>query len=194
MNYPITEAIIEYFAKSEMNAREFRESICEILYRYTWQVNEVMLNLLDSHDTSRFLNKAKFNIEKLILAETFLFTFVGAPMVYYGTEIGMIGEDDPDCRRGMIWDEDKWNKDLFKKIKKLIQIRKDNIALRRGHIRFIEDKNLVMFERSYANENVLVIINNSNKSEKVKLDKKYMNSIELLTNKKVEEEIKAIRR
>ncbi len=189
MNYPITEVIIDYFAKKNMETKEFRESISEILYRYTWQVNEVMLNLLDSHDTSRFLNKADFDVNRLILAETFLFAFVGAPMLYYGTEIGMVGGDDPDCRRGMIWDEEKWNKELFKEIKKVIKIRNENISLRRGDIKFIEDKHLVVFERTFEEEKILVIINNTDKKHKINITREYENKIDLLSGEKVERKL-----
>ena len=35
------------------------------------------------------------------------------PMIYYGDEVGMEGKDDPDCRRGMIWDEAKQDKEIL---------------------------------------------------------------------------------
>ena len=30
---------------------------------------------------------------------------VGMPCTYYGTEIGMTGENDPDCRKAFDWEE-----------------------------------------------------------------------------------------
>ena len=164
MNYALTNASIKYFAKGEIDSKEFSETLAGILMRYSWQVNEVMLNLLDSHDTARFINKANFDIQKLKLAELFMFTFIGAPMLYYGTEIGMTGEDDPDCRKGMIWDENKWDKELLDFIKNLIKIRKENIALTRGNINFMEHENLLIFQREYKDKKTLVVINNTNKS------------------------------
>lgn len=164
MNYALTNASIKYFAKDEIDSKEFSETLAGILMRYSWQVNEVMLNLLDSHDTARFINKTNFDTQKLKLAELFMFTFIGAPMLYYGTEIGMTGEDDPDCRKGMIWDENKWDKELLDFIKNLIKIRKENIALTRGNINFIEHENLLIFQREYKDKKTLVVINNTNKS------------------------------
>ena len=32
-------------------------------------------------------------------------TYVGAPMIYYGDEVGMWGADDPSCRKPMLWDD-----------------------------------------------------------------------------------------
>lgn len=162
MNYALTNASIKYFAKDEIDSKEFSETLAGILMRYSWQVNEVMLNLLDSHDTARFINKTNFDTQKLKLAELFMFTFIGAPMLYYGTEIGMTGEDDPDCRKGMIWDESKWDKELLNFIKNLIKIRKENEALTRGNIKFIGHDNLLIFQREYNDKKVLVVINNTN--------------------------------
>ena len=91
-----------------------------------------------------------------------MFTFIGAPMLYYGTEIGMTGGDDPDCRKGMIWDENKWDKDLLNFIKQLIKIRKEHEALTKGNIKFIEHDTLLIFQREYNNKKVLIVINNRN--------------------------------
>ena len=57
MNYPVTRACLQYFAYEKMEAEGFRDLISNTLMRNTRQVNEVMLNLLDSHDTARFLTE-----------------------------------------------------------------------------------------------------------------------------------------
>ena len=35
----------------------------------------------------------------------FQMTYLGAPMIYYGDEVGMWGANDPDCRKPMLWDD-----------------------------------------------------------------------------------------
>jgi glycosidase len=98
------------------------------------------------------------------LAVTFQMTYVGMPEIYYGDEVGMVGETDPDCRRTMIWDEDQQNKEMFEWHQKLISIRKQHKALQTGAYRtVIKDPlaNLYGFVREDDSESILVLLNNS---------------------------------
>ena len=176
MNYPFTNICIKYFAQENIDEKRFREGINRIIMSNTQQVNEVMLNLLDSHDTFRFLTKSKGDVNKLKLASAFQLTYTGTPCIYYGTEIGMEGEDDPDCRRCMEWDKDKWNMDLLSHYKTLIYIRNKYTPLRRGSFKWIEiKKDIISFVREYKDEQVYVLINHNNNKKNIKLnlDKKY---------------------
>lgn len=189
MNYSLTFNMIRYFAKGEMNTREFREILVSILMRYSKQVNEVMLNLLDSHDTARFINKAGLDSRKLKIAELFMFTFIGAPMLYYGTEIGMTGEDDPDCRKGMIWDEKKWDKNLLNFIKTIISVRKENKVLSHGEVKFIENDQLLVFERYNEKEKLLVVLNNNEEDKIYEIPAEYQGKKDLLTGMNLEKKV-----
>ena len=62
-----------------------------------------MMNLLDCHDTERFISALKGNRTRLKAALALIYLFPGAPCVYYGTEILTEGGHDPDCRRCMDW-------------------------------------------------------------------------------------------
>ncbi|TDT71581.1 glycosidase [Hypnocyclicus thermotrophus] len=187
MNYGVTYLCTQYFAENRINSIEFLEGINSLLMKYQEQTNFSMLNLLDSHDTARFLNKCNFNEEKHLLALTFIMTYIGAPMIYYGTEIGMDGEHDPDCRKGMIWNKNKWNMKYYNYIKRLIRIRKENIELQEGEFIPHFNKKLLSFERIYKNNKILVIINNSKKEIRYKLENNYTQ--ELITNKIIKKEI-----
>ena len=104
MNYSFTKACIDYFATKTRDVQSFCDRLNELLMRNTDQVNEMMLNLLDSHDTERFLTLAGERKDALVLALAVLFFFPGMPCICYGTEIGMIGEYEPDSRRTFDWD------------------------------------------------------------------------------------------
>jgi len=171
MNYPVTYTCRKYFAEDVVNTSKFKEMINTSLMRNTWQVNEAMLNLLDSHDTPRFVNQCGLNFKKSLLGMGFLMTFVGAVSVYYGTEIGMTGEQDPDCRRGMEWNKENWNMDVLNRVKLLIAIRNDNIALRRGDFQWIDAKNdILAYKRVYKNEQILVFLNNSSETKQCNIE------------------------
>ena len=99
--------------------------------RYTDQANDCMLNLLDSHDTARFLNTCGGEAGRLKNAAVFQYTFVGMPCTYYGTEIGMTGGNDPDCRRTFDWEESHWNREMFEFYQKL-DVYKRQVRNRKG--------------------------------------------------------------
>jgi flagellar motor protein MotB len=134
-----------------------------------------MMNLIDSHDTYRFLESAKGDVSKLKLAAFFQMTWVGTPNIWYGDEIGMMGAKDPDCRRPFNWryTEDKKNVDLHDYYKKLISIRKKHPALRTGTITpLVTDGMVYGFLRNLDRENMVVILNNDAQdiSTDVKID------------------------
>ncbi len=120
-----------------------------------------MLNLLDSHDTPRFINTCGGNLGRLKNAAAFQYTYVGMPCTYYGTEIGMTGENDPDCRKTFDWNEENWDHELRAYYQKLIALRKTKKALQRGSVRFCSTENVFAMERVWENERLLVLINNT---------------------------------
>lgn len=132
-------------------------------------------------------------IDKLKLMLIFQMTYVGAPYVYYGDEVGMWGANDPCPRKPMLWedlvyenekvnpdqslkaveDENKINSDLFDFYKKLIKIRNDNKVLSTGNFRTLlvdDKKGIYGFAREKENKQVIVLLNKSNKPVNVKLN------------------------
>ena len=144
MNYSFTKACIDYFAKGIRSVQSFCDRLNELLMRNTDQVNEMMLNLLDSHDTERFLTLAKENTAALRCALAVLFFFPGMPCVCYGTEIGMIGEYEPDSRRTFDWNEALWDKSLQETVRTLALLRREKIG---GAIRLYTQGELLVMER-----------------------------------------------
>ena len=161
MNYSFTKACLDYFAYEKYSAQRFCERLSEILMRNTDQVNEMILNLLDSHDTERFLTNVGENADKLKCALAVLFFFVGMPCIYYGTEIGTAGGYDPDSRRTFDWDKTHWNMDIYNTVKDLIRLRKEQIG---GGIRIYAQNDLLVIERGTLS----LIVNNTDQSQKWK--------------------------
>lgn len=125
MNYAYTETIEDFFVKKKIDVSKMVAGLNEQLMLYRQQTNEVQFNMLDSHDTARLLTIC--GDDKELAKATLAFTFLqhGSPCIYYGTEIGMTGDNDPDCRKCMIWDQEKQDLTMFDFTKKLIALRKE---------------------------------------------------------------------
>jgi glycosidase len=126
------------------------------------------------------------------LMVTFQMTYLGAPMLYYGNEVGMTGANDPDCRKPMIWDDIVYedesvhphpgvtrprepnaaNAELLEHYRKLIRIRNEHVALRRGDFQTIlvdDARRLFGFARTHERERILVILNDGPVSQDLEL-------------------------
>ena len=158
-NYPLRDLIIGYCSTGFLDAEDFA-------YEITHQQQDLgeaafyMLNLLGSHDTPRILTLFKGEVNRLLVAITFLMTTVGIPLIYYGDEIGMTGETDPDCRRPMEWDESRWNRRIYEIYKILIGLRGSHNCLRRGNfMTLLTYNNVFAFKREYKGDQAIVILN-----------------------------------
>lgn len=165
MNYPFTNGALRFFAQNEVKASEFANIITNVLHSYPNNVNEVAFNLLGSHDTPRILTICNNDKDKVKLLFLFQLSFTGTPCIYYGDEIGMTGGADPGCRKCMIWEEEKQDRDLFNHVKKLISLRKTYRAFgNRGELKFVEandQTNHLIYTKTYENEMIIFVINNS---------------------------------
>ncbi|HSH77823.1 MAG TPA: glycoside hydrolase family 13 protein [Herpetosiphonaceae bacterium] len=188
MNYLFTKACASFFIRdfdygvvaalgphriTPTDARGFGEAINALVRLYHPDVTAVQLNLLDSHDTPRFLTLAKGDEAALRLATLFQMTYPGAPSIYYGDEIGFgmavpAGRrprydtaTDPDTRRAFPWDEHQWNGELLGFFKRCIALRKAHPALRRGAFIPLQAKgDLYVFGRRLGEETLVVALNN----------------------------------
>lgn len=151
----------------------------------------------------------KKEYDKLKLIAAFQMTWLGAPMIYYGDEAGMWGPDDPHDRKPMVWGDLEYenevidslsgfnkgfgsytvkaDRELIDYYKKLIQLRKANLSLKLGSVKFmnIDNRNVVAFEREYADisgrDKCFVFINIGEKEYTTNIASSGVK--ELLTNK-----------
>ena len=142
----------------------------------------------------------------LKLISIFQMTYIGAPMLFYGDEVGMWGATDPYCRKPMLWKEflyddeknpshinqnevysQKVDSDLFEWYKKLIRIRLENKTLIYGKFREVfadNERDVIAYERVIEDQSIIVVINNSfNSWENVEFETNYQDErfIDLVT-------------
>lgn len=183
MNYIFTGALKDFIAFEKINAREFGERMESIRGMYKLPAYNILWNLIGSHDTARFLTVSKEDVRKLKLAAFVQMTFAGIPMIYYGDEIGMTGENDPDCRKGMVWDETRQDCGLREYYKKLISLRKENKALTRGDFTTVlaeAETNIYGFRRSFSTECIEGYINNMDREQSIQV-KVSRNAVDLFS-------------
>ena len=134
MNYPFYLNLIDLLADEKINVSQFVQNLGYLKGRLNKKCYPLMWNLIDSHDTARFLHLCNDNKKKQHLAAAFQLLLPGMPMVYYGDEYAMPGANDPDCRRGMYWDEEYQDKEMYNWYKKLMQIRKTHACIVEGEL------------------------------------------------------------
>jgi len=123
MNYPLAEAIWS-FVSGKTDGAKLRHDISKCLVMYPRDRQKVIFNLLGTHDTSRIMTVCNNKVERVKQAFTLLMTMPGSPMVFYGDEIGLIGDGADEARQCMIWDENKSDLQAF--VKDLITLRAED--------------------------------------------------------------------
>ncbi len=168
-------------------AFHIREQISKVINSYPYyQFGSFATN----HDQNRIMDELNEDESKVkLMAATYL-TLPGIPFVYYGEEVGMKGtKPDENIRRPMSWSNSSnagfsasnpWNSpssnytthnvevgsqdtnSLFNWYRKLIQLRKEEVALQKGDFGEIDvqKESVFAFIRTFENEQLLILINN----------------------------------
>lgn len=80
---------------------------------------------LDNHDVPRLISRSSKNGDAYLKEGlTFIMTHPSIPVIYYGTEIGLTGKEDPDNRKPMDWEADLEHNDIYQHYQKLLDIRR----------------------------------------------------------------------
>ena len=172
MNYRFRRAVLDFFVGRTITATKFDSTLADQRAEYPDQVNYVLQNLLGSHDTERILTLCNGDTAAEMLAVLFQMTYVGAPMIYYGDEIGMTGGKDPGCRRTMEWDETKQDRGILQTYRQLIAMRNQHPALRRGSfLRLLADDagGIYAFARVDSASTAIVVLNNGTSERRVRV-------------------------
>lgn len=173
MNYPLLSGIHDFFLDKTMKKEEFEYMVNRCYTMYMQQNNDVLFNLLDSHDTERLMNRFH-DLDKFYQQLAILFTLPGSPCIYYGTEIAMEGAHDPDCRRCMPWSEihSEENQEKIATMRKLIMLRRNEKTCRSPHFHFPDtyenDRCIEYIKIDEEGNKMEVLLNTSEKEIKVK--------------------------
>lgn len=168
MNYSFTKAMLDYYAYDEFDAEQLANRLNYILMRYEDNINQMMLNLIDSHDTHRFYTLVNENEDKVLSALALTMMFPGIPCIYYGSEVPLPGGYDPDCRRCMPWDQRFDSTTYFKTLQAIIKLR-EYPELHNYDYKIYGSDDLFFLERHGENK-IVFISNESNKDVSINVN------------------------
>jgi len=177
LDFMLLEGLRATFAFNRWNARQFAEFLDR--HEAYFPASFTRPSFLDNHDMNRFLWVARGDIRKLKLAAMCQFTLAGAPVIYYGTEIGLSQNNDvmqnrraihEETRLPMLWGDDQ-DRDLFEFYKKLIRVRKDHSGLTHGarETIFANDE-IIAYRRTNQEGSIVCVMNVSENESELELD------------------------
>lgn len=216
MNYPVAYAMKNFFINRGRNwtPEQFDQELRAIRANYGNATNQILQVLIDSHDTDRIASQLRNpnrdydrnvslrddptydprrptaeqrRLQQILAA--FHLTYVGASMIYYGSEAGMWGGDDPDDRKPMVWpdlvyenetytsvskftdsDPVAFDHELFEYYRKLIAIHNRHRALQVGDFTAILTEGQVYgYRRAAGQDTVIVVLNNGDTAQDVEV-------------------------
>lgn len=141
---------------------------------------QAAMNQLSNHDHSRFMTRTNMRVGRLFnmgaeaageciipavyrLGAMIQMTWPGAPTIYYGDEVGMVGWTEPDSRRTFPWGREDF--ELLEYHKYLTRLRLSEDALRRGSVmKLLTGHNYIVYARIEMQETAVIVINASEDS------------------------------
>jgi glycosidase len=169
-------SITNYVLRDLIRKAVVNQCITSKMFFYEWSLIENsyknniynLINLAGSHDTKRIYNLCDGNMKKEKIFYLMLFMLPGTPLIYYGDEIGLQGENDPYCRGCMDWNEENWNYEIYNHIKALIKMRNTYEVLTNGKLKLLypSDRTLVI-ERYDDSYKISCYINFGFQSDKI---------------------------
>ncbi len=137
MNYAWRSIVFDYILDRSISLGQFHARLTDLAHRYSLRELHQMYNLLGSHDTERIMTRCKENASDYLLLQAIQFIFPGNPVIYYGDELGLIGDNDPDCRACMPWDTDVLHSPIFNQTQSWVQHKKSHTVLQDGLVELI---------------------------------------------------------
>lgn len=171
MGYQFRDAVLRFVATGNIGPEEYFKRLMTVHESYAPPVSRNLMILLGSHDTPRIRTLCNGDEKLAMLAATLQLTWVGAPSIYYGDELGMEGDRDPDNRRGMDWRLVNDQNPVLKHYKALIQARDSSESLRVGEPELIhadDAEGTLIYSREFEDDSAIVAVNRSEK--KIEID------------------------
>lgn len=150
------------------NANVFINEVMQHYAKLPYELQNIQFNLLGSHDLHRIQNSEEICRENLKCGIMMLFTFLGAPCIYYGDEVALDGKfgSNEGCRYPMEWDEEKWDKEINNLYKKMISLRNTEEVLQTGSFKFMEIDSEILSYARFNEKEAIIFLNSQSETER----------------------------
>lgn len=169
MNYKFQKILVDFFGRFSAGAKNAADRMNRVLVANTEQANANCLNFLDNHDTPRFLKITGGNKDKLLCALCAMIMLPGMPCVFYGTEIPLDGDGDPDCRKPFDWTFKKQDTVYAENFKRILALKR-HAALCGGDTGIKAENGLLEISRIKDGEKITAYFNTSGKAKQKELN------------------------
>ncbi len=176
LDFNLMEALRMVFAYSDWKADKFASFLTR--HEAFFPNSFSRPSFLDNHDMNRFLWAAGGDVRRLRLAALCQFTLLGAPVIYYGTEVGLSQMRDvrqdgrglpEESRLAMVWGGEQ-NAELLNYYRNLIKVRKNFPTLGHEKVRVLQAKKDVLLYSKEVTNKLLIALNVSLKTQSVTLE------------------------
>lgn len=168
MNYDFRKHCRRFFSEKAIDSAQFDGRVTNMRMRYKLPIMYGQLNLLDSHDVSRFFSLCQKDLARMKLAVLFQMTFIGIPSVFYGDEKGIEGLLEEEYRCSMPWAHEGSELECF--YRNAIQLRNTWPELRHGNYHTVSAKTgsgLYAYARSLGKCKILILLNNQTRTAEI---------------------------
>ena len=162
-NVPFKTICNNFFIRQKINVSDMISQLNEELMKNMTHINEVVINELENLDTPRLFDQCKGHSDLACAMLAFMFLQKGAPLLLYGTEVGVTGNGVPGNRAPMVWDEARQNQNMLQFIKGLVGMRNDYPEIfKKGTLDWGQSSNKYRFftlSREYEGKKIFSLFN-----------------------------------
>ncbi|MFC5702706.1 glycoside hydrolase family 13 protein [Cohnella faecalis] len=171
MNYDMRSIMFDYVLDQSITIEQFHARLTRYAHRYAAAELNQMYNLLGSHDTERIMTRSGDRVDHLLLLIAMQYMLPGNPALYYGDELGFVGENDPGCRACMKWDDRYEYQPLWVYLRNWNRMKTSNAALQKGRLelQLAASENLYAIKRIDGERQAVAVFNFSNEAKELSL-------------------------
>lgn len=158
-NYFARTRLVDFVSRHDADAEDLAVDIqqwCRLR-----EDPSLITNFVGSHDTSRLVTECRGSQRDALMVLILNQFLPGVPALYYGDEIGLEGNNDPDCRGSFPRELSKEQDRFLGVFEPILNLRRSHRALSHGNLSVVETRNRTIIIRREYGDCVFTVVANS---------------------------------